>query len=542
MTIDLGPIQFDPRIVLPQLQRDLKDDWFPDPLRFEDMFRADRIAELIAENFRRNHGVYHATTRTLLNVPKKNFTLRYSLETGIADRALYHAITSFLVPHYDPLLSWRVFSHRHNQKKGPHRYLFRQAIPVWRDFVGAVKVASKKKGVLLSTDLANYFEDINNDTLQRTMLDLLSEITGTPADKATIRAHLDSLFSCLREWCYQKSSGLPQNRDASSFLGNIYLVPVDRAMLARGYEYFRYMDDIKIACSDVFQARRALKELSIELRKLGLSVNSGKTQICSASDEELNGCLDSGGSELQQLDGIWKSQSLKTIARSFPMLRSMTERLLRTDDVESRSFRFCIKRLEILAQCPEFAAPAEFFAPITQKIIEALPRHPAATDQFVKYLGAVPTADRELDRLAMHLQDQGKNFYTWQNYRLWKLLVEKKYVSGVLLAHALEVVRTSEDDANRCGATLYLGAFGEKATRIVVAERFNGLNSFLGQRTALIAVQELHYKPYIEKYVQPHLRDDLVGVFRALNREGIYVARPEFTPITGLIDMERDYD
>ena len=55
-------------------------------------------------------------------------------------------------------------------------------------------------------------------------------------------------------------------------------------------------------------------------------------------------------------------------------------------------------------------------------------------------------------------------------------------------------------------------------------------------------MQELHYRPYIEEHVKEHLRADLKDVYRGLNREGIYVAPPEITPITRFIDLERDYD
>jgi hypothetical protein len=463
------------------------------------------------------------------------------LETGIVDRALYHALTAYLVPFYDPLLSWTVFNHRYDQKKKANKHLFRPAIPAWRDFVGSVKVAAKQKAFLLSTDLANYFEHIDINILHDSMLALLPEVKGAPAEKGNIRAHLSALFSCLREWCHNDGRGLPQNRDPSSFLANIYLLPIDRAMLSRGYHYFRYMDDIKVACDDEFKARRALKELSVELRKLGLSVNGGKTVICETTEEALANCLDTGGSELQQIDAIWQTRSIAPISRSFPILHEMAKRLLRSNEVNSREFRFCIKRLELLAQCPEFSVPDQYFAPITALVIAALPRHPAATDQFVKYLRAVPVSITDLDCIAQYVQDQQKNFYTWQNYGLWLLLVQKEYRSDSLLAFALEVVRTSDDNATRCGATLYVGALGNSENRIVVAQRFISLTSFLGQRAALIAVQELNFRPHIEDSVKPYIRNDLIGVFAGLHREGIYVASRETTSITNMIDLERDY-
>ncbi len=55
---------------------------------------------------------------------------------------------------------------------------------------------------------------------------------------------ISEIDRCLRSWSYRSEFGLPQNRDASSFLANLTLLSVDEAMLSRGYKYYRYMDDI----------------------------------------------------------------------------------------------------------------------------------------------------------------------------------------------------------------------------------------------------------------------------------------------------------
>ncbi|MEF2549045.1 hypothetical protein VQ045_17965 [Aurantimonas sp. E1-2-R+4] len=160
MAVSLGPIEFDEEVIKRQLRRDLLDDWFPDPRRFEDMLDTDHIEYVLSENFRKNDGVYRPEPRTLLNIPKSNFTLRYGLEISLAERALYHALASRLVPFYDPLIPWNVFSHRASEDPSG-RYLFRRAIPSWQDFTGVVRDALSDSQVLLSTDLTNYFENIN---------------------------------------------------------------------------------------------------------------------------------------------------------------------------------------------------------------------------------------------------------------------------------------------------------------------------------------------------------------------------------------------
>ena len=540
--ISLGPITLDERLVESQLRRDLRDDWFPDPLRFEDMFDADHIKQVLTENFRKNNGVFQPEQRTLFNIPKSNFTLRYALETSLAERALYHAIVMRLLPLYDPLIPWNVFNHRASQHHS-RRYLFRAPVPAWQDFTGVVRNALLKSQVLLSTDLANYFENINLCRLQSMLIKELPALEASPTEKAEVRSHISALFDYLKSWCYSETSGIPQNRDASSFLANVYMLPVDRFMLAGGYRYFRYMDDIKVACDSEHDARRALKLLSLELRKLGLSVNSGKTKIVPVTDcRSIGECLDAGDTDLQQIDSIWQTRSLRPIRRSFPLLSELAQRQLRNGEVGSRIFRFCIWRLEALARCSEFEVPDMYFAQITPLVIDALSDYPASTDELARYIGAVPTTDGELAQISELLRDERRNYYTWQNYRLWALLVQKSFYDANLLDYAMTIVRTQDDSATRCGATLYAGALGSKGDRIEIARGFHTLKSYMGQRSAILAVQELHFRPHIRDHVAPWLRDDLRNVYRMLDRRGRYMDPPPPMPITRVLDRERDYD
>ena len=542
MTVSLGPIEFDERRIKRQLRHDLRDDWFPDPRRFEDMLEVDHVENVLSENFRKNSGAFQPKPRTLFNIPKSNFTLRYGLETSLAERALYQALGSHLTSFYDPLIPWNVFNHRASENPTDKK-LFRRAIPAWQDFTGIVKDALTEADVLLSTDLTNYFENINLVLLRATLIELLPQIKAEPKEKAGIRAYIDVLFECLKSWAYSESAGLPQNRDASSFLANIYMLPVDQAMLGAGYRYFRYMDDIKIACSSVHDARRTLKALSISLRERGLAVNSGKTAIVPKQDtSRINACLDSGEPEIQKIDSIWRTRSLRPISRSFPLLSELTHRLLRGGEVGSRAFRYCINRLEALAVCPEFDVPDAYFASITPMVIDALSEHPACTDELVRYLRAVPTTDSDLSRIADLLRDDLRNYYTWQNYHLWTLLVQKEYSNPALVECAVKVVKSQPDNATRCGATLYTGAFGKTNDRVEIARGFCQLTSFMGQRVALIALQELHFKPHIRDNVAPSIRDDLQNVYRNLKREGVYVAAPLPMSVTRVLDTERDYD
>jgi hypothetical protein len=200
--------------------------------------------------------------------------------------------------------------------------------------------------------------------------------------------------------------------------------------------------------------------------------------------------------------------------------------------------------MEFLASCVDLAVPDEFFDDVTPVVVESIFRHPAATDQCVHYLSALrKVADHQLSAIVEYLIDERKAIYTWQNYLLWSLMAQKRHVDHRLLSYAERVLGTDRDDADRAGATLYIGAIGGEKLRVKVAEHFKSLTSFIGQRSALIAIHELHFRPVVESSVPPVLRDDLVGVYRKLReRPGVYFAPAERMSLASFVDLDRPYE
>jgi Reverse transcriptase (RNA-dependent DNA polymerase) len=555
MVVTCGNFELDNDLVSKQLRQDFRDDWFPDPLGYRDVFEGDLIESVVSQNFAENHGTYIPQKAQILNIPKSNFTLRYALETSVADRAVYQSLASELIQHYDPLISWRVFSHRlpstnvdtAAENRVGSKYMFRNGITAWSDFLGCVEAKMEGASFLLSTDLANYFENIEISKLRQHFIDLVPSIGGSPAEKSRVRGLVEQLFNYLGLWSFTANRGLPQNRDASSFLANIYMREVDESMIKGGYEYFRYMDDIKIVCPDQPTARKALKDLILCLRPVGQFVNSGKTKIVSAADSDgLKECLASGSSEMKRIALAWNSKSLKPISRSFLPLKNLMLNVIDTSGYDSREFRFCVSRLETLARCKEFDVPSGYFREITKGIIKGLEVAPVTTDQLTRYLRCVELEEDDYIELSRHLLTPAHAIYNWKNYRLWLLLTQRSYSLGSLKSHARSTIEMHGDDPTRAGATLYLGALGQKEDREFIAERFCDLSSFLGQRSALIAVHELHYRAKgqgisVSGHVAPFLRKDLMGSYSKLDRSGQYTSPLEAVSISNYVDMERDY-
>jgi len=108
---------------------------------------------------------------------------------------------------------------------------------------------------------------------------------------AQVRATTDrAVWRTLAAWVAQGSSpspgrrgarprGLAQGAPISPLLANIYLDPLDAALVARGLAPVRYGDDIAVLCADPHEARWAFCCLVEALDALELAIQPAKTAI-----------------------------------------------------------------------------------------------------------------------------------------------------------------------------------------------------------------------------------------------------------------------
>ncbi|WP_128995313.1 RNA-directed DNA polymerase [Candidatus Marinarcus aquaticus] len=483
----------------------MKDDWFKDTYNYKDFLKPDVLLEYFDKNIVQHNGIYIPSEKLLLNIPKKNFSIRYALETNIYDRFLYQGYLNELAPYYDPLLSERVYSHRYQTNESKRKnYIFKHPIEQWSKFIGYVRdgLQSSEK-VLLETDIQNYFENIRIEDLSKTLQENLKNIQATGIEKIRLRHVIDSLINSLHLWSFNHKNGLPQNRDTSSFLANMVMNVVDKKMIeGHGYDYHRYMDDIRIVCNDKYEARKALKQLIIELRKIGLNINSAKTKIIDTDHEEYSSLFEDD-LDIKRLDNMFRSRSLPVIMRSFIPLKGYALRQIAEGNTQERGFRFSINRLTTLAMCSDVNKPDGYFDEITDAVITELVEQPFSSDKFMDYLKSVELQDSHIERIKALLLNTDQSIYGWQNYLLWQLLVYKNITDDHLLQQAGQKLSSVSIIApsDVAGSALYLGAQGREAEKNIVADNFQNFNNFFTQRNALIALHELNYRDIKEKIV-----------------------------------------
>jgi hypothetical protein len=150
----------------------------------------------------------------------------------------------------------------------------------WPEFDDASRetIEGSEYRYLATSDITAYFENIQLALLRDELLSLL------PNEPEIINL----LMACLEMWTIETSHrrfgrGIPQGTMVSSFLGNVFLRPIDTAFRlfreTHTCKYLRYGDDIRIFTTNEVDAREALVLLSDSLRRLHLNVQTAKTRI-----------------------------------------------------------------------------------------------------------------------------------------------------------------------------------------------------------------------------------------------------------------------
>jgi hypothetical protein len=521
------------------LQNDIDDDWFQDPIRYSDYISLEKEIDVLTSNAQTNLGKYKPIKRDLFFIPKSNFTLRYSLETDYYERWLYFYLILPLIDKFDILLPRQVYSHRLNNIDS--RYLFYNGIQQWEKFEGIVRTRSVGKVVVLA-DVQNYYENISIEKLRNYLERCLKE---TAVDLAEMKEMLESitcLISCLEEWSYDNKRGIPQNRDCSSFLANIYMLDIDKLMLSKGYEYYRYMDDIKIICDNKFLARKALKDLVNSLRDKHLSLNSKKTKITEPVSED-HAKISIPNFSLKSIDLLLRTKRKANVAIGYSLLKDMMHNLIVKNLFDTREFRFCITRMSKLARCCEYKIPTGYFDTITEGIIESIIACPTSTDRAVEFLSSVKLNNVQHKKIADYLLDSNKAIYEWQNYWLWKLLILQKYNQDFMREYAIKITSSCNNtDAEKAGALLYLATFGDKDSFIKIRDNFSSSHAIFLQRHELFVIKNLDWIKHLQS-LAPSINCRLSGSLRRMKESArIVVMPPPPTRIRDLLETVHQYD
>jgi len=178
----------------------------------------------------------------------------------VEDRIVQRAISLVLGPILEPTFSRASWAYR----KG-------------RSVSGALDVVQRHLDdglrFYLRTDVEKFFDTVDQGRLLQM---LCRDIT----DKRVTRLIKKLIMARVLEGAafHLQTEGVPQGSGLSPLLSNVYLRPLDDAVLAAGYPLIRYADDMLILCKTYAQTAEALDFLSRQVEKLGLRLGARKTR------------------------------------------------------------------------------------------------------------------------------------------------------------------------------------------------------------------------------------------------------------------------
>jgi hypothetical protein len=533
-----GHLKYQPNLIWTYLQKDIEDDWFQDPIRYKDFGVLCKAYEFFENNIRSNFGRYQAKEREIFHLPKGNFTLRYSLETSFYDRYMYLLLVLPLMRMFDPLIDNRVYNHRYCDDD---KFLFLNPINQWEKFEGIVR-SDAHNNYVLETDIQNFFENILISVLKSDLEKCLFDANTSTEKLVESRFIIDRLIECLEKWSFDGKRGLPQNRDCSSFLANIYLRIIDEQMLGKKFEYYRYMDDIRIICKDKYEARRALKELVNILRVRHLSLNGKKTKILHPGSTEHNEFL-RPKVDLKKIDSLLNTKKKGNVAIGYSLLKERCVELIKNNKFEERAFRFCINRLSKLARCNQYPVPRGYWDEITKGLVMAIDECPTSTDRIYDFLASVGLNSESITIIKDYLCDQGKCIYEWQNYWLWKLLIVCKVKDNDLINKARLVIDKDCQIPNKAGAILYLAEFGSIVDKRGIMHSITKSDSVFLQRHKWLASKGLDWISDNVQEKKDEIHDCLYGTYRVINNHiKVIVSPPPPTYLADILRSVHQYD
>lgn len=538
------PVEFD--LVLKHLRQDMRDDWYFDCLQYDDLFKDPAEAKrIIISLLQEWNGEYRGTRSVVRNIPKKGYGERYGLETDFFDRFVYQAICSFLIPFFDPLLGHRVLSYRYEPAPLNPKYLFKNKIDRWFTFEGVTLTFRKSNRHLLVTDLSNFFENVSRVQIVDALTRAVPDIAATGPQKLQIRNAIATLDRLLAQWTFSRDHGLPQNRDASAFLSNILLSFVDKEMTRKGYDYYRYVDDIRIIADAELAARRALQDLIRELRKVGLNINANKTEILApdVDDAKVAAYFPSQDSSTIAIDQMWKSRSRRIVTRSVTYIFEILSQCIAAGDSQTRTFRFAVNRVAKIVESGLFDVGDALSINLLDTLSRSLSEHAVTTDQYCRLITTLDRDGRCLPALERFLLAEDGAIHDWQNYNIWMLLAVRRHRSDQLVALAERKLREDIKSGEAAAIFIWLRCVEEKALIEKCVGEFGSL-PYQNARYLLIASSVLD-----EDALRPlygHVPTCLKGTSRRAerhcNEDGLPFSLRESTDLLNLVDEVSGYD
>ena len=393
-------------------------------------------------------GRYNPSPAIICYEPKPGWLLRPGCSLRINDELAYVAIVGCLLPKIEPALRWAqgnpdvsyVLQRNHYSVKWVEA-----GFRAWDNFRSKSLEAARKSEFVVMIDIAAFYENIDIGRL-------ISDIKSLGVQEF----YVDHLSRFFNRWAEPRGKGIPQGYTASDIMAKLYLNSIDQSIRSEGFKHLRYVDDIRVFCSSLREAKSSLHLIINRLRLRGLNVQSAKTEIMRADKaiEKIDGVAplirniaqelaeelrESGATvgdypiSLEELAGIVAqdalSPSVNVLVRAFAshFMESTEEKFNRT------LFHYILTRLGLIKS-----------REAVEYCLSILPKRPEETRFILKYFSDIGADETILHNIIQYASAR----YVSSEYQVYQIIrflhEERAECSGIL-----ELARRLVDDRNR---------------------------------------------------------------------------------------------
>lgn len=182
----------------------------------------------------------------VIRVPKDthSHTTRPGAVPEIDDRIVYQSLVDDIAeavePQLIPIQERVVHSYRYGGNREDSDMFAGIEEASYKTFQDRVEEIAERRAYLVVADIAAFYERLYHHVLENLLRGL-----GTPAET------VGRLMRLLRRMRRGNSYGIPQGLWPSDYIGNLYLDSVDKFLVRLGFDYCRFVDDIRIGVDSI---------------------------------------------------------------------------------------------------------------------------------------------------------------------------------------------------------------------------------------------------------------------------------------------------
>jgi hypothetical protein len=376
-------------------------------------------------------------------VPKGGWQVRPGTYLRLTDEIVYNALVGSAFPNImrrlrwsqgDPDLAYQLAD------LGNAVHWVKRGYLVWREWREKSLQKLRTAEFVLMADIAAFYENID---LHRLSSDL--RVSNMDEDASRL------LSSCLNRWADPRGKGIPQGHSGSDILAKLYLDSIDHNLRNAGFTHLRYVDDIRIFCGDLREAKRALMQLSELLRQRGLNVQSAKTKIYRSDDalhkiDGVSPVVERINQELRDELQAYVGAEYGTVAELEELAAGnperppleVLERAFRSHFIDAEDTNFDATLLHYLLT--RLGATGSRIA--VDYSLATLSKRPEETEHILRYLGKLEPMDRDDDRIFEYLETPDA-LYEYQTFQILRHYLESARFPPRLIAYCRGALRNA---------------------------------------------------------------------------------------------------